>query len=43
MKFTYTVMEMCDNCYERFWSFQEPVMFCIQCHDLHGYYIEVEE
>lgn len=37
-----TVIELCDNCYNRFWAFREPVLFCIVCGDLHGFELEVK-
>ena len=40
---TQTVYEMCKNCYDRFWAFEEPVMHCIVCGDSHGYTMEVVE
>jgi hypothetical protein len=38
---TQDVIELCNNCYARFWAFEEPVLFCIVCGDWHGYSLAV--
>ena len=39
---TQEVIELCNNCYARFWAFEDGPIHCIVCGDWHGYTLEVK-